>query len=466
MNYNFMSFTKPYSEIILEEYMFNSPLYESLIKHKQKNHSSFHTPGHKNRKKVLPKNLVDIDVTELSDTDSLYDATGAILKAEQQAAELFSAKRTIISAGGCTLCIQTMLKLCSSPGEKIIMGRIIHKSAINAMALLDIIPVWVYPRKDAGKSYLGRIHPDDINDALKENSQVTAVYITSPDYYGIICDIKSIAQICKKYNVPLLVDSAHGSHLPFIDEKLDPIKQGASLIAFSAHKTLPVLTGGAFLHICDDEYVSSAKEAMSIFGSTSPSYPIMASLDLSTLWCYKNAKREFCKLKAEVDTIKRIARVKGLVSPEGIVDPVRLCFDVRSIGLSGKEVYDFFKEYKIEPEYFDENSIVLIPTPFNMKRDFLRLKKAILNLSIINIEKKPLYNEYILPKLETKLSPRIAMFSQKEIIDVTKSQYRIASECACPCPPGIPIVMPGEQITKEIISFLTDYGISFINVVK
>lgn len=447
-------------------FIINSPLYKALKIHKRKNRSSFHVPGHKNSRRAGLNNLFKLDYTETPDTDSLFEADGAILKSEKNAAKLFSAKRTLISAGGCTLCIQTMLKLCTDKNKKIIISRLIHKSAINTLALLDITPIWVYPRKDAGESYPGRVYDEDIEKAIVENPDASAVYITSPDYYGVMSDIKSISRVCKLHNIPLLVDSAHGSHLPFIDKNLDPISLGADMVAFSAHKTLPVLTGGAYLNICNEKYIDEAKSAMAVFGSTSPSYPIMASLDLSNKWCSRHAKTKFAKLKLEVDKIKGIALGQGITFPNGVTDPIRICLNVRSLGLNGKDTGDFFREEKIEPEYCDSDNVVLVPTPFNTRRDFKRLQKAILKLCPRENNEISCKDNFEIRDPIIKMSPRDAIFSTKERINVEKSSGRIAAECVAPCPPGIPVVMPGEEITNSVISFLRNYGISFIYVVK
>lgn len=446
--------------------MINSPLYTALIKHKRKRLSSFHTPGHKCSRKFLKKNLLSLDFTELSDTDSLFEASGAIRDTEKQAEKLFSTKRTLVSAGGCTLCIQTMLKLCSKGKKKIVISRLIHKSAINTLALLNLEPIWVYPRKDAGESYPGRIYAEDVENALSLNKDVCAVYITSPDYYGVISNIKEISLKCKKYGVPLLVDGAHGSHLPFLNENLDPIKQGASMVASSMHKTMPVLTGGAYLHICNEKYAYEAKSAMSLFGSTSPSYPIMASLDLANMWCDKYGRKSFLKLQQEIEKIKIIAKSKGIGFPLGETDPIRLCLDVSKIGLIGTEVGEFFRHHHIEPEYCDQNSVVLIATPFNNKKDFRRLKKAILLLNAKPASKNMCNKPYDFPKPVAKIPPRDAVFSTSKLINVKNAAGRIAAESVCPCPPGVPIVMPGEEITNRIISDLTSYGIFVIYVVE
>ena len=442
--------------------MNSTPLYDALKLHKSLNYSSFHTPGHKNNKIIL-EDLLDLDYTELPDTDSLFDASGPILKAEQNAAKIFGSKKTLFSAGGCTLCIQTMLRLAVPFGGKIICSRMIHKNAVNAMTLLDIEPVWLIPKRNSTTGFLDPIHPQQIENVLKSDPEVKAVYITSPDYYGIISDIKTISDICKKYNVPLLVDNAHGSHLGFIEENLHPLKLGAAITADSAHKTLPVLTGGAFLHIADEKYIPFAKSAMALFGSTSPSYPIMASLDLCCNWLKTNGKQEFLNVIRKVEKIKRTANQKGILMPSGTVDPTRISLNTKSIGLTGTACAEFFRKFKIEPEYADNDFIVLIATPFNIDEDFLSLYNAILNLPVKpKVKEDPFY--FDLPNV--KISLREALFSLFEKIKTKDALNKICAQTLCICPPGIPILVPGEVVDEKAIKLLLSYGIFSFNVLK
>lgn len=440
---------------------YKTPIYDALINHKNYNRASFHTPGHKGRIDEIVHNLLQLDYTELPDTDSLYEASGCILKAEQKAADLFGCKRTLFSAGGCTLAIQTMLRLVCPNGGKIVCSRIIHKSAANSMCLLGIDPIFIYPKQDAGAYLPGRVDKDDIESVLKSNNDVCAVYITSPDYYGVMSDIKAISLVCKKYNVPLIVDNAHGAHLKFLG-KMHPIDLGASMSACSAHKTLPVLTSGAFLNINDDRFIDEAKNAMSVFGSTSPSYPVMASLDICRQWLSENAACEYQILMDRVSDIKNTASKKGILQPSGLCDPTRIALNTYSIGINGNKAADMLRKQKIEPEYSNDKYVILIPTPFNTKDDFSRLKKAIENM---NQESQPKMDLQSIPKVEKKMSLRDAFLSRFEIVDVRDSVNRVAKDVLSPCPPGIPVVMPGEVINENVVNFLLGYGFFKVKVV-
>ena len=443
--------------------MMTAPLYDALTAHRRLGRASFHTPGHKCCPTALPQDLLSLDYTELPDTDSLYEAEGAIREAEEQAARLFGVTRTLFSSGGCTLCIQAMLRLAVPEGGKVITGRILHRSAVNAMALLDLRPVWVLPENDAGPGLPGRIRPEDIRSALARHPDASAVYLTSPNYYGVLCDIPAIARICREFGVPLLVDNAHGAHLRFTSRDLHPASLGASITACSAHKTLPVLTGGAYLNIADSQYAEDAKSAMALFGSTSPSYPIMASLDLCRAWLEEKGKDAYQQLEEQVSGLKNQALKRGILLPLGECDPVRLALCTSSIGLPGTQAAERFRQGGVEPEYADGAYVIFIPTPFNQPDDFKKLSAVLASLPA----SAPLPLPPSVPSLpETVLSPRRAIFSQWERVPLEQADGRIAAEPCCPCPPGVPVVMPGEKITGEISEFLSRYGFFSIKVVK
>ncbi|MCI1953028.1 MAG: amino acid decarboxylase [Clostridiales bacterium] len=428
--------------------MADSPLYNALRRHLSLGRSSFHTPGHKNA--FLPKDLLSLDLTELPDTDSLYDACGPILEAEQNAAHLFGAKRTLFSTDGCTLCIQTMLHLACPEKGKVLCSRRIHRSAVNAMALLGLEPVWVKPQ--------------ELLLYLQSPVQVNACYVTSPDYYGRVLDIPALAKACKEKGIPLLVDNAHGSHLAFTKPDLHPLHLGASMTADSVHKTLGVLTGGALLQIGDEQFLKNAKSAMALFGSTSPSYPIMASIDLTVKWLYEHPDA-FGPVQEAIFKLKE--KATSLSIPSISDDPTRLTLDASSHGYSGEELAEFLRKNGVEPEMADSRYCVLIATPWNQPEDFERVEKALELFSQLP-PKEALSSDSDLPQLE-ELPPvvlplREAVLSENHELLIEESVGAICAEAACPCPPGIPIVMPGELILPQAASLLKDYGFSTVKV--
>jgi arginine decarboxylase len=426
----------------------SAPIYSALQHHIALGRASFHTPGHKGNPAALPNNLFELDLTELPDTGSLFDGGSPIEEAEMLAASLFGTARTCLSAGGCTLCIQAMLRLAAPHGGKVICGRNIHRSAVGAMALLGIEPIWAMP--------------EDLISAIDSSNGASAVYITSPDYYGRLLDIAAISSACRKKNLPLLVDCAHGAHLMFTNPKLHPLLHGASMTADSAHKTLGVLTGGAWLNIADPRFAKDAKGAMALFGSTSPSFPILASLDLCREWLEKNSGA-FPILQQRVERVRRLAAAHGIPSPQGPVDPTRLTLETAKIGLSGTRAAEYLRRAGIEAEYADRSFVVLIATPFNTEDDFLRLEHAICTLPVGH----PLPDIPSLPPIAPAVvSLRDAVLASSSFVPLSQAVGKVAAEIACPCPPGIPVVMPGECITKETAEFLRSYGFLEIKVIQ
>lgn len=440
--------------------MNDTPLYTQLIRHKKKGLSPFHTPGHK-CSGFISNELLSLDLTELPDTDALYEADGAILQAEIKLARLFGAKRTLISSGGCTLAIQAMLRIASQRGKRILFSRNIHRSAINACALLGIEPVWVMPRSESSL-FTGRIVPDDIKTALDDAPDISACYITSPDYYGEISDIAAIAEICHQRGALLLVDNAHGSHLAFMKDDLHPIHLGADMTACSLHKTLPVLTGGAALNIGNSALANEAKAAMALFGSTSPSYPIMASIDLCRAYLEQGGIEEYKSLGKRISEIKTLAKAHGLIQPEGLCDELRICINTSCAGIEEAKQTELFHSFGIEPEFCDGKNAVLICTPFNSSEDLERVERLISSLHGRSCADKPA--RIRLPR--QIMSPREAMLGETEQISTVNAAGRISADSSCPCPPGIPLIMPGELIDNETAELILRSGKKSICCVK
>jgi len=440
-----------------------APLYEGLLEHSRKNRSSFHTPGHKDGRFFHEFDLLKLDVTELPDTDALYEASGIILQAEQAAAALFGAARTLFSAGGCTLCIQAMLRLLCPQGGRMLFGRNLHRSAVHTMALLGIDPVWVLPRPDAGTGLPGRVAAEDVKRAVEQYPDIQGVYLTSPDYYGCLTELRALGAYLREKRIPLALDCAHGSHLPFASEYYSEIRATAAMAAYSAHKTLPVLTGGAYLHIFDEAYVSGAKQAMALFGSTSPSYPVMASLDLARAWLEREETRlQWNALGERVERIKTGLLEKGFELPAGRTDPVRLTFSGAKLGYTGQELAEALRAQGIEPEFSDGGWVVLIPTVMNREEDFSRLERALEGISPKTPLKLPEYRLFLPEKV---LSPREALLSGQTSVPLEAAEGRIAADSHCLCPPGVPVVMPGERLEGKIIEILRKSGIFTVNVI-
>lgn len=419
-------------------------------------------PGHKGAD-IL--GFEGMDLTEIYGADELFAAEGIIKESEQNASNLFGCP-TYYSTQGSTLCIQTMCTiLCQdakSKGKKpkILAGRNAHRSFIHAAALLDFEIEWLYGNSD----YLScKIHAEDLEKAIIE-SLPTAVYLTNPDYLGNLLDIKSLASVCKKHNVLLAIDNAHGAYLRFLKDSLYPIDLGADLCCDSAHKTLPVLTGGAYLHLSDSlnqVWKNDVKHFMEYFSSTSPSYLIMASLDAANEVLDTTFKNSLFECIQRVDGLKNTLVQHGYTILFG--EPMKITISTKEFGYTGNEIANLLMECDIYPEFYDSDYIVLMPSPYNTKDDLKRLETC-----LCGIEGKPiLVNKP--PKLEQSkkaMNVRQALFSSSITLDVSKSLGQVCSSVTVSCPPAILPVIPGEVISESSIEVMKYYGIETIRVVK
>lgn len=439
-----------------------TPIVSFLKSYQEKSPVRMHMPGHKGAG-IL--GFEGMDLTEIYGADELFAAEGIIKESEQNASNLFGCP-TYYSTQGSTLCIQTMCTiLCQdakSKGKKpkILAGRNAHRSFIHAAALLDFEIEWLYGNSD----YLScKIHAEDLEKAIIE-SLPTAVYLTNPDYLGNLLDIKSLASVCKKHNVLLSIDNAHGAYLRFLKDSLYPIDLGADLCCDSAHKTLPVLTGGAYLHLSDSlnqVWKNDVKHFMEYFSSTSPSYLIMASLDAANEVLDTTFKNSLFECIQRVDGLKNTLVQHGYTILSG--EPMKITISTKEFGYTGNEIANLLMECDIYPEFYDSDYIVLMPSPYNTKDDLKRLETC-----LCGIEGKPiLVNKP--PKLEQSkkaMNVRQALFSSRITLDVSKSLGQVCSSVTVSCPPAILPVIPGEVISESSIEVMKYYGIETVRVVK
>lgn len=439
-----------------------TPIVSFLKSYQEKSPVRMHMPGHKGAD-IL--GFEGMDLTEIYGADELFAAEGIIKESEQNASSLFGCP-TYYSTQGSTLCIQTMCTiLCQdakSKGKKpkILAGRNAHRSFIHTAALLDFDIEWLYGKSD----YLScKIHAEDLEKAIIE-SHPTAVYLTNPDYLGNLLDIQSLASVCKKHNVLLAIDNAHGAYLHFLEPSLHPIDLGADLCCDSAHKTLPVLTGGAYLHLSDSlnqVWKNDVKHFMEYFSSTSPSYLIMASLDAANEVLDTAFKKSLSECIQRVDGLKNTLIQHGYTILSG--EPMKITISTKEFGYTGNEIANLLMECDIYPEFYDSDYIVLMPSPYNTKDDLKRLETC-----LCGIERKPiLINKP--PKLEQSkkaMNVRQALFSSSITLDVSKSLGQVCSSVTVSCPPAILPVIPGEVISESSIEVMKYYGIETVRVVK
>lgn len=439
-----------------------TPIVSFLKSYQEKSPVRMHMPGHKGAG-IL--GFEGMDLTEIYGADELFAAEGIIKESEQNASSLFGCP-TYYSTQGSTLCIQTMCTiLCQdakSKGKKpkILAGRNAHRSFIHAAALLDFEIEWLYGKSD----YLScKIHAEDLEKAIIE-SHPTAVYLTNPDYLGNLLDIQSLASVCKKHNVLLAIDNAHGAYLRFLEPSLHPIDLGADLCCDSAHKTLPVLTGGAYLHLSESlnqVWKNDVKHFMEYFSSTSPSYLIMASLDAANKVLDTTFRNSLSECVRSVASLKNTLVQHGCTILSG--EPMKITISTKEFGYTGNEIANLLMECDIYPEFYDSDYIVLMPSPYNTKDDLKRLDTC-----LCGIERKPLLINKP-PKLEQSkkaMNVRQALFSSSITLDVSKSLGQVCSSVTVSCPPAILPVIPGEVISESSIEVMKYYGIETVRVVK
>ena len=427
-----------------------NPLENAVNEYIGKDLSRFHMPGHKGAEN-FPE-YFKYDVTEVEGTDSLYESSEAIFETEKRFAKIYGAGASLLSAGGSTLCIQTMLATALNPGDKFIIARNCHASAINTIALLDLEPIWINPR--------------DLRAAEKifeENQDIKAVYLTSPDYFGVMSDIEAFSKLAHEHGAKLLIDNAHGAHLHFTPIEMHPIALGADMCADSLHKSLPVLTGGALLHLKDETLHENAKQKMRLFGSTSPSYLIMLSADKCAEYLETKAKFDFAMLNGKVANLRYKAFEHGLAPKVRNVEPAKLVLSVKSTEMTGEEFGRRLREHGIEPEYVNDEWAVLMASPFNTEKDFERIAKFIEETFGNGFAA---FEERLSKMPEKAISVRDAVFAEAEEIETENAVGRIAARLSLPCPPCIALAVPGEVIDEKTAALLIKYGINKINVVK
>ena len=474
------------------------PIFNYVNQYLASDPTRLHMPGHKG---WGPLDCEDRDLTEIPGADSLYEADGVIAASERNASGLFACP-TLYSTEGSSHCIRAMLFLAmqhkavsirgrrpgayteadeaspqkpcgivpshserseakpkdpDSPSLRVLAARNVHRTFLSAAALLDLDVRWLW---DESPTYLSADPtPASVERAIL-SERPDALYLTSPDYLGHLVDLGPIADVCHRHGVLLLVDNAHGAYLHFLPEPMHPMDLGADLCCDSAHKTCPVLTGGAWLHVSQRLGLPTAgiRDALALFGSTSPSYLILQSLDLCNPWleALPGTMPDFLPL---IETLKTELRAEGwtLCGDE----PWKLTLRPRLRGRSGVELAEILSEHRIWCEFFDSDFVVLMFTPSNLYRDFDRLREA-----LASIPPCPALPETALPaaRPEQVCSLREAMLSPCVRVPAVQSLGRVLARPGVSCPPAVPIRMPGERIDEAAIAAFDAYEIQVCDV--
>ena len=445
----------------------NTPICDFVKAYQQRHTLRLHMPGHKGRSFLGAEPW---DITEIDGADELYHARGIIRESEENAARLFGAGKTIYSTEGSSLCIRAMVYLALLWGKEngrkplILAGRNSHKAFLSAAALLSADVTWLYPEKenhliscDISVGYLEQA-------LLHMRDKPCAVYITSPDYLGHIADIEALSEVCRRYDVLLLVDNAHGAYLKFLPEDRHPLTLGADLCCDSAHKTLPVLTGGAYLHIRQNAPASlteDAEEAMALFASSSPSYLILQSLDQCNAYLAEAYPESLSLLIRRISCMKENLQSHGW-KIEG-EEAIKLTIMPKEFGYTGDALHQLLRENNMECEFSDPDFLTIMFTLELSDEELNRLESFLLT-----IPRKPPISVPMppLPHPQKAISIREAVLSPKCEIPVEEALGAVLADAHVSCPPCIPIIASGEIIDEAALTCFRYYGIETCRIVK
>ena len=450
----------------------HAPVLEALEKMKRARLVPFDVPGHKRGRgnveltDFLGEKCLSVDVNSMKMLDNLCHPVSVIRDAEMLAAEAFGAQHAFFMVGGTTSAVQAMVITACKRGDKIIIPRNVHRSAINAMILCGAIPVYVNPQMDHTLGISLGMSVADVERAIKENPDAKAVFVNNPTYYGICSDIKSIAKLAHDNGMLLLADEAHGSHLYFSDKlPIAGMHAGADMAAISMHKSGGSLTQSSILLIGDRVSEGYVHQIINLTQTTSASYLLMVSLDISRRQMVLRGKEIIDRIidlvqyaRDEINAIgDYYAYSKELINGDSIFDfdITKLSVYTRSIGLAGIEVYDLLRdEYDIQTEFGDIANLLSYVSVGDRPKDIERLVSALAEIrrNYRQTGRKMLKAEYISPKVIC--GPQEAFYGEKEALNIEETSGRVCSEFVMCYPPGIPILAPGEMITPEILDYI------------
>lgn len=471
---------------------YNTPIYNYLRKYARQGMNVFHMPGHKlsgetftngnfseerlpmGMPQELLTDVLQLDVTEVEGTDNLHHPEGIIKEAQELAAKAFGADHTFFLVNGSTCGIQAAILTVCARGQKLILGRDSHKAAASGLILSGAQPVFVYPEFNSGFGIPGAVSPESVEKAILSNPDAAAVLLTRPNYYGICSDIEKISEIVHRYNKLLIVDEAHGSHFAFSPE-LPPsaIRYGADICIQSAHKTLPALTQGSYLHVKGSRVdMERLKFNLTMLQTSSPSYIIMSYLDIARELMETRGEIMLRELTGYVEAFR--FQMKGLSGYRMLsssdmdrgesLDPTRLVIRVSDLGVSGYAAEKLLREkFRTQVEMSDLQNLVLIATVADTRENFEKLLETMQKLRELVLVKSSkilpgqicfhdIYRKLSEP--EARVTPGEACAGPREKVLLGNSVGRICADIVTPYPPGVPVLYPGEIIRNDICDYI------------
>lgn len=456
-----------------------TPLLNALIESAQKPHAAFYAPGHKQGKGVSTKlkqaigaAVFKADLPELPELDNLFAPESAISEAQQLAAKTFGADQTWFLINGSTCGVVAAILATCGAGEKIVLPRNIHQSAIAGLVLSGATPIFINPEYDVKAGLAYNVTPEAVRQALEQHPDAKAVMMLHPTYQGVCSDLGAIAKITHQYDIPLLVDEAHGAHFAFhADLPPSAMSVGADLTVQSTHKVLSAMTQASMLHLQGNR-VSDRRinRALQLVQSTSPSYLLLASLDAARQQMATEGRELMSKTITLATQARQIAQIANLsiFQPEmqpgcQHFDPTRLTIDVSRLGITGFEADEILHGLGVTCELPLLQHLTFIISLGNTTEDIQKLIQACRTLSQSKVKGQKYHESMTLKVKSQQLSvigdrsittPREAYFKATETIPMSEAGDRLCGELICPYPPGIPLLMPGEIITPEAIEYL------------
>ena len=439
-------------------------LYDKLKNYSKSGIYPFHMPGHK-RTDITEEGIIpyNIDITEIHDFDNLHSPNGVIDEIQKKAAKLYNAKNAFILINGSTGGILSAIRSMTNQGDKILMARNCHKSVYNSAELFNLNVDYIFPDTDSRYNILTSVSPCDIEDKLtKHNDEIRLVIITSPTYEGVVSDIKSISEICHKHGAKLLVDEAHGAHFPFSDSFPDEaLNCGADAAVLSLHKTLPSLTQTALLITNDSELSEILAENLAVFETSSPSYILMSSIEKCLDFC-ENSNDKFkkycCNLKTVREKLKNLKYLKiyDKSDTDFDYDSGKIVISTANANISGTKLAEILRNnYQIETEMAYSDYVIAMTSVCDTEKAFNMLSDALISIDSelskgADTERVPLKNLYTGKNFN---ACELYKFN-KETIPFQNSEFRTSAEYIWAYPPGIPLIVPGEIISKELINYI------------
>lgn len=461
----------------------NPSLLESLTSYSCSDYYPFHMPGHKRAPLDFP-NPWSIDITEIDGFDNLHHAGGILKDLQERAARLFGARQSFCLVNGSTCGILSAISACVKPGGKLLMSRNCHKSAYHAVYLRNITPVYAMPEM-TGFGIMGSLSPDTVDHALKEYPDIQAVLVVSPTYDGVVSDIQSIAKIAHKHGIPLIVDEAHGAHLPLTDRLPAPLPGespirfpksaltgGADIVIHSLHKTLPAFTQTALLHVNSDLVdVTAVRQFLGIYQSSSPSYLLMASMDQCFQFLVEHGQQQFETFRRQLwdfykkcDTLTNIRLFSGTGKKNCFAfDPSKLLLSAEALGLSGQELYHILLEkYHLQCEMASGHYALALTSLMDRPEGFSRLFDALSELDRCGEDSFGAENTPDRPDALSRLPQQVmtifeAMSAPGTAVRLEDSAGAVSREYLYLYPPGIPLLAPGERIDAQLLADILSF---------